>query len=341
MRKDIVSIPIKFENETEWMLVDEKGTHLNFVYQDSTIKFIPNIPSMGYKIYSLIERDQSEFKSENNFLYDLRILEDNQTIEVRLKNSEVYKIKFGSSRNYTLSLRDQIQNEIEHKLVIQGDIRNKNFTIEITQYNGVNKLEFILNSELLDEIIVLPSFKILKSLINYPFGIEETKRSNIQTLDFLWLIGDNKSIIYIQKNSQQFNINRNTFEIHNLLKKKGRYEFSISLLHDKNFNSAYQQLNMYKFNLLGTAIQGNHEYVKNSDSWLTINPEISLINLWRRGNGSFLRLLNPSNERKEVTIEGSLIDKKIKELDFNYKVKKELRTNTSSIEAWKIKTLQF
>ncbi len=341
IRQDIVSIPIKIENETEWILVDEKEERLDFIYQNSIIKFIPNMPSMGYKIYSLIERDHIEVKSDNNFLYDIRILEDNQTIEVRFKNIEIYKVKLAKSGDYSLSLKSQIQNEIEHKLVIQGEIRNKIFTLEITQYNGVNRLEFVLNSELIEEVIVKPSFKILKSLINYPFGIEETKRSNIQTLDFLWLIGEKKSIIYIQKNSQQFIINRNNFQILNLLKKKGRYEFSISLLHDKYFDSAYQQVNTYKFSLLGTAIQGNHEYIKKTDSWLKINPQIILINLWRRDKHSFLRLLNPSNEIKEFTIQGSLIDKNIKELDLNYKVKKELRKNTSVINAWKIQNLQF
>jgi hypothetical protein len=235
----------------------------------------------------------------------------------------------------------QVQNEIEQNIVIQGEIENKYFTIEINQYNGVNRLEFVLKSELLEEIIVHPSFKISKSLINYPFGIEETKRTNIQTLDFLWLIGENNSIIYIQNNSQQFVINRSNFEIHNLLKKKGRYEFSISLLHDNDFQSAYEQVTTYKFKLLGTVIQGSYEDVKKSDSWLSINPKICLINLWRRDNCSFLRLLNPRNKMQEFTLKGSLINQTIKEIDFNYNVKKELRNNTLIINAWKIQNLKF
>jgi len=340
-RQDIVSIPLQLENASKRVLVDEKGEFLDFIYQDSIIKFIPNMPSMGYKIYSLIEQGQQVFNSDHNFLYDIVILEDNQTIEVRFKNCEVYRLKLGSSYDYTLSLIDQIQNEIENKFVIQGEIRNKNFSIEITQYNGVNRLEFVLNSELLKEIIVIPSFKILKSLINYPFGIEETKRSNIQTLDFLWLVGEDKSILYIQKNSQQFIINRRDFEIQNLIKKKGIYEFSISILHDLNFHSAYQQLNAYKFKLLGSKIHGNHDYVKKSDSMLSINPELTLINLWTRDKNSFLRILNPSNEQKKVKILGSLIKDSLEEIDFNNNPIKKLKKKKLVIEAWKILNLKI
>ena len=340
-RQDIISIPLELKNASKRLLVDEKGESLDFIYQDSIIKFISKIPSMGYKIYSLIEKEQTENGSDHNFLYDIIILEDDQTIEIRFKNHEVCRLKLGSSYDYKLSVIKQVQNEIENKFIIQGEIRNTTFTIEIYQYKEVNRLEFVLNSEFLEEIIITPSFKILESLINYPFGIEETKRSKIQTLDFLWLIGEDKSILYIQKNSQQFMINRNNFEIRNSIKKKGKYEFSISILHDRNFNSAYRQVITYKFKLLGTAIQGNHDYLKRSDSWISINPEISLINLWRRDNGSFLRILNPSNEIKKCTIDGTLILEDLKEVDFNYKVTKELRNKTSIIGAWKIQNLKF
>ena len=44
---------------------------------------------------------------------------------------------------------------------------------------------------------------------------------------------------------------------------------------------------------------------------------------------------------KEFTIQGSLIDENIKEIDLNYNVKKELRKKTSVIDAWKIQNLQF
>ncbi|TFG29754.1 MAG: hypothetical protein EU532_02605 [Promethearchaeota archaeon] len=339
-RKDIVSIPIKVDNASKMVLIDERGEELDFIYQNSIIKFIPNVPSMGYHIYSLVEQNQKIVNSDDQFLYDILIMNNNQSIEIRFNKNKVYILKFGSSHTYKLTLIEQIKNNIENRYIIQGEIKNKIFTIEIIQYNGINRLEFILNSDLLEKIILIPAFKISKSLINYPFGIEETKRSNIQSLDFLWLIGEDKSIIYIQKNSQQFIINRKNFELHNLIKKKGVYEFSISILHEKDFCSAYQQVYMYKFNILGTAIQGTHEYDKKSDSWLSFNPEISLTNLWRRNNGSFLRIFNPSKERKQFKISGSLIQGNLIENDFRYNNLKELKKNTSSIDAWKIQNLK-
>ena len=340
-RQDIITVPLKLENTSDMVLIDEKGEKVDFIYQDSTIKFIATIPSIGYHIYSLKEGNQKKNISNIKFLYDIRILNDNQIIEISYKNNKVYELKFGSSYPYHLSIIKQDQNNIESKYVIKGEIGNKIFSIEIIQFNGVNRLEFVLNSELLEKVILLPFFKILKSFINYPFGIEETKRSKIQALDFIWLMGEDQSIIYIQKNSQQFIINRRNFEIHNLIKKKGIYEFSISILHDKDFNSAYQQMNTYKFNLMGTEIQGNHEYVKKTDTWISTNSDITLINLWRRDKDFFLRLLNPSNIKKEINIYGTMIRDNLKEIDFNYNLIKNLNKNKTTFDPWKIKTFKF
>ncbi len=340
-RHDIVTVPLKLENISDMVLIDEKGEPADFIYQDSTLKIIATIPSMGYHIYSLTEGEQKNISSNIKFLDDKKILNDNHTIEIRYKNNKVYELKFGSSYPYRLSLIKRNQNNIESKYVIKGEIGNKIFNIEIIQYNGVNRLEFVLNSELLEKVIMIPSFKILNSFVNYPFGIEETKRSNIQALDFIWLMGEDQSIIYIQKNSQKFIINRKNFEIQNLLKKKGVYEFSISILHDKDFNSAYQQMTTYKFNLIGTVIQGNHEYVKKIDTWISTNSDITLINLWRRDKDFFLRLLNPSNKKKEINIQGSMIKDDLKEIDFNYNLIKKLKNNKTVFDPWKIKTFKF
>jgi hypothetical protein len=342
-RQDIVTVPLKLENSSDIVLIDENGETVDFIYQDSKIKFIPKIPSIGYHIYSLNEEIQKSISSNSNikFFYDIRISNDKQTIEIIYKNNRVYELKFGSSYPYRLSIIKQNQNNIDSKHVIKGEIGNKIFNIEIIQYNGVNRLEFILNSELLEKIIIRPSFKILESFVNYPFGIEVTKRSNIQALDFIWLLGEDISILYIQKNSQKFIINRKNFEIQNLIKKKGMYEFSISILHDKDFCSAYQQMNSYKFNLLGVQIQGNHEYVKKTDTLISITSDIVLINLWRRDKDFFLRLLNPSNKKKEIYIHGSMIKDNLKEIDFNHNLIKKLNNNKTSFGPWKIKTFKF
>ncbi len=339
-RRDIVEIPIELENPSKMMLLSDKDELMDFTYEGSTIKFLPDVQSIGYKIYSLVERDERENDGELNFLYEIEI-KAQKIIEISYNNTKIYELKFNASSDYTLSIKENEKNSIENKYLIQGKVENRTFTLEIIQYNRVNRLEFILDSILLDEIVLTPAFEVSKSFINYPFGIEETKRSNIQTLDFLWLMGSDKSVIYIQKNSQKFYINRENFEIMNTVKPSGRYEFSISIIHENNFPTVYQQLYKYKFNLLGTKIQSTYEYVKREDSMLSLSPEINLINLWRRNNRNFLRILNPNIIENKVKLNGLLIKDNLKLIDFNYQIIQELEKNEILINPWKILTLNF
>jgi len=339
-RRDIVKIPIGLDDPSKMMILSDKDELMDFTYDNSIIKFLPEVQPIGYKIYSLVERDERKNEVELNFLYELEI-KAQKIIEISYNNSKVYELKFNASSDYKLSIKENERNSIENRYLIQGTVGNRTFNLEVIQYNRVNRLEFILESILLDEIILTPAFQVSKSFINYPFGTEETKRSNIQTLDFLWLMGGDKSIIYIQKNSQKFFINRENFEIRNSVKPSGKYEFSISIIHENNFLTVYQQLYIYKFNLLGTKIQGTYDYVKMEDSMLSLNPEINLINLWRRNNKKFLRILNPSNKKKTVEFNGLLVKDNLKLIDFNYQPIKNLKENELVIYPWKINTLKF
>ncbi|MHA1256238.1 MAG: hypothetical protein ACTSPS_11625, partial [Promethearchaeota archaeon] len=84
-----------------------------------------------------------------------------------------------------------------------------------------------------------------------------------------------------------------------------------------------------------------YEYFKKEDSMLSINPEINLINLWRRNDQKFLRILNSSSMEKPVIFHGLLIKDNVKLIDFNYQILKELEKNELIIKPWKILTLKF
>jgi hypothetical protein len=308
--------------------------------QDLILKTIESVPGLSYKILSFPEEFKQEINNES-FFYKIEISDDLKTIQVKYNKKNVFELKFNTKQTYQLYLEDQFKDEIEERSIIIGKSKNQAFKIELTQYKTINRLEFLIDSHSLQEIILSPKFEIEKSIINYPFGIEETKRSKIQTLDFIWLKGSTQGIIYIEKNSQNFKINRENFEIRNLISSKGRYEFAISITDENNSISPLFYVNSYYYKFYGVIIEENLHFTKNTDTFLSIDPSISVINLWRRESGSYLRLFNPNNKEQTIKLSGKLIKSQVKELDFNYKVLSSLESDKIEIKPWKIKTLKL
>ncbi len=335
-RRDIFSIQLKLDHPSEITLESDK--EIDFQYQDSKLKFIPEIPSLGYKVYSLIKKDSKTTKT-NNFLYKIRILENKKTIEIKFRDKKVCELRFKSKSDYNLSIEHYYKSTIEEVNIIIGRIKEQKFKIKICQYNDINRLEFSLDSNLLREIICYPAVKIQKSLINYPFGIEETKRSNIQTLDFLWLKGEGIGILYMQKNSQKFMINRDNFNFRNSINSKGKFEFAIVITNEDDTNSISNYINAFQFGLIGVELNNNFEFNQKSQSFLSIQPSVSIINLWRRNNNSYIRIFNPTNNKYQIRLVGPLIKNKLKEIDLNYKEIKSMKESQIEIDPWKFKTI--
>ncbi len=309
--------------------------------QEPEFKIIEDIPGFGYKIVSYSEENKTETQKNSVFLYNIEILEDLKTIQVKFKKKEVFELKFNSKIDYKLYLEEQYHDNVVQWFVIIGKLKDKTFKIKLVQFRGINRLELYINSILLQEIILNPLIEIKKSIINYPFGIEETKRSNIQTLDFMWLKGHEHGIIYIQKNSQKFKIDRANFNIRNLLTKNGRYELAISITNENDSISPLFYVNSFYFKLLASFIDDKFDFVKRIDSFLSIDSPISAINMWRRKKGSFIRLFNPTNKRKSIELNGDLVKDHLEEIDFNYNVLASLGSRNINLDPWKIKILKF
>lgn len=334
-RRDIVSIPLELQDPSNINLIDDE--EVDFQYQNSTLNFIADVPPLGFRIYSLVKQSPSN-SEKGQFFYEITILEDYKTIEITFQNKKICELSFQSIFDYELSLEDYYKDNIEEINLIKGKFNDNAFEIKITQYNKVNRLEFILNSNFIKEIILKPTLKIRKSFINYPFGIEETKKSNIQTLDFLWLKGEREGILFMQKNSQKFIINRENFEIRNFVISKSEIEFAIVKTGEDDLKSITNYVNSFQFRLLGIEINNKYEFEKRKYSFLTIDPPISLINLWRRNNNFYLRLFNPRNKQENITLNGPLNKNQLEEINLNYKVIKIIKDGKIKIEPWKIKT---
>ena len=297
-------------------------------------KFISEVPGYGCARMFL-----DEIKNQKpSFLFDVSILPDLKTIQIKFKGEIAYEIHFNSNIPYTLEVSQKLNNNIEETIEIRGDKENKNFMLHITQYNDINRLEFILDSNSLSEIVILPKVQIEAAFINYPFGIEKTKRTKIQSLDFLWLKGPQQGLIYIQKNMQKFLINQESFQISNLILGKGRYEFCISMMENQ---SPLFYVYTYYHKLIGHLFNKITDLTSIRTSFLSLNPPVSTTNLWNREGNTFLRLFNPSDEKIYVELKGDLLKNQLTEISFNCEEITSLNENIIEMEPWKIKTFKL
>ncbi len=320
-RRDIISFPLH-----------QKNFHR---------KFIAEVPGFGYKIYSTSEEHNKIPKSKPIFFYELKLLDNFKKIGVIYKEKLVYELSFLLLIPYDLELKEKYRNDVEEKYIFIGNAKNQSFKVEIVQFSGINRLEIILETNNKNHVILTPKVNIQKSLINYPFGIEETRRRKIQTLDFIWLKGISEQIIYIQKNSQRFEINQENFELNNILYDKGRYEFAIVVTDKRDFLSVLEFVNSYYFRLLGISINELRGINDEEQSFLSIEPPLPIVFLWRRKTGLYLRTYNPTNEEIDIKIDGILVGNQIKEVDFLLKELGSLKSNQTKIKPWKIKTFKL
>ncbi|MFX0077014.1 MAG: hypothetical protein ACFE96_16325, partial [Candidatus Hermodarchaeota archaeon] len=251
--------------------------------------FIAEIPGFGYKVYSLSEILNKKYDPELEFLYNINLSEDFKKIIVKYKDKLVYELSFLRSIPYELELIKKNTSDVEERYIFDGNANNKSLKVEIIQFKGINRLEVILETASENHVVLTPKVNILKSLINYPFGVEETRRNQIQTLDFVWLKSNSQQIIYIQKNSQRFEINHSNFELKNILFDKGRYEFAI-VITDKGDNlTILKDVYSYYYRLLSIGINIEKENYEEENSFLSIKPPLPIISLWKRNSGLYLR----------------------------------------------------
>ncbi|MFO7797701.1 MAG: hypothetical protein R6W84_16270 [Promethearchaeia archaeon] len=342
LKRELVSIPWNFKINNDFKITNQKNEFIPYSLGNSDIEFIAEVPAFGYKIYDITFSKSIPLKHQDyDFDYSVKISNSKKTIEVRFKNKYSYKIEFNSKYPYTLEIIDYNETDFKEKYVIKGLFKNGEFFIEISQYKGINKLEFNLNAKLINEIIIKPNFKILETYINYPFGIEQTKRNNIQTLDFLLVKNNKLSLLYIQKSSQKFKIDHNKSEIHNEITGKGTYEFAILLNYKIDITEAYFQSKSYFYNLYGTFLSEFNEPMEKLKSFLSVSSSIMIENIWKREDNQFIRLFNPSEKLKKVKLDGLLISKHIEEINLKYRELGIIDPQDFDMKPWEIKTIKI
>jgi hypothetical protein len=157
----------------------------------------------------------------------------------------------------------------------------------------------------------------------------------------MWLKGSKQGIIYVQKNSQIFKINRDSFEVRNSISTKGKYECAISITKEDDSINPLYYVNSYYYKFLTFKIDDNLDFEKKIDSFLSVEPSISVVNLWRREIGSFLRFFNPTDNERIIILSGNLVNDQIRELDLKYNELSTSKSENVNVKPWEIKTLKL
>jgi hypothetical protein len=346
-RMDFISLPLKYTSHNDWTLKDSNGTELAFDYTNSEIKFIADIPSFGYEFFELSKvPPKKREKVIKNYLYSVEISKTEKEIKISHKGKNVFSLGFASEKQYKLKIDNisigDVVKEVKIKAIDYKNNSQETFSLKLLQYNGINRLEFQLNSFSLNGIVIKPSFQFTQTFINYPFGIEETKRCSVQSLDFLWARGSKRGIIFMQKNSQQFEINRHKNEIVNLLTTDGRYEFCVSIVDSEDYYEGYRYSKSYLNSFYGYKVDINSSnQAKKRKSFLSINKPLIISNFWRRGKNLYIRVYNPTKNAVDCHMTGPFIGNMFLELNFNYSKLKEVINGKCKIKPWEIKLFKI
>lgn len=339
-RRDIISINLERKNNSSKFLLGKRASY-KAIHLGSTLKSMVEIPGFSYETFMLTENEPDNLVEFEDFYYKFEINQENDGLNVYFKNSLIYTLQFYSKSKCKLEIIEQMENEIESTLKIKGTTLTKNFDLTLIQFRNVKRIEFFLNSINLSEISFVPSFNPEKILINYPFGIEETNRKKIQALDYLILKGNDISIMYLQRNSQRFKINKESNVFKNLLGTSGQYEFSILILENDNEDFINSEIAKYNLKLISYVNKSNFMNELNSEAFISIDPPIEVINIWRRGTESYMRIFNSTGKKIAISIKGKQVKEELKKVDFNYNVISSLNSNKIEILPWEIITIKL
>jgi hypothetical protein len=273
--------------------------------------------------------------------YSISLNEEQNSILINSTNNSPFELSFYNKAPFILTLREHIHNTIQDIYEFDGICDSSSCLLKIIQSKKCDRIEFELESKGVKEININPKNLPNKALIDYPFGIEETKRTNTQALNFLWLQGKQSGLLFMQKNSQNFLIEQSSFIIKNLITSQGHYEFAISVTESNDYQVGYREYIEYESRLIGTILQDFGNYSIKSYSFMTIDPSVVLINLWRRENNNYLRIFNPSYETNHIILTGLSEKSEIMQIDLRNHEKNSVSISDIELKPWKIGTYKI
>jgi len=337
-RENIVKIEVSSELNEKYYLINAKEEKVPFEKNHKKVKFIAKVPSLGITVYTLIKSKNSEdYDFSKKFLFDISISSEKDSLEIDFNGQSFCELKFDQNQELIFGKLKIQEDLIQKYYIVEGYLNGKRFDFEIQQNRNSNRLKINLNSVGLDEIVVKPKFSPTHSYINYPFGIEETKRNSFQSMDFVWLKGNDFGLLFIQIGSQKFMIDRDTFTLKNKLPGDGVFKFFLYPTKEDSFGKISEYVENCFFKFYGVEFKGILNTLELSNSYLRISPSLRLINLWIRNSRQYMRIFNPTIEKINFKSNGLLCSGEIKELDLNL----EQKQGNRRVKPWEIKTFEL
>ncbi|MHA1732491.1 MAG: hypothetical protein ACTSU5_11140 [Promethearchaeota archaeon] len=331
--------------------------------QEGKVAFIASVPPYAFTTYKFSDAADVEGREggdgrAGSFEFELDVGSGGNAIVVSKGGVEQFRLVFSrhlGGKPHGLVVGGGTRGRVgAREVFLGGDASGGfHFTVAASQASGGRLLRFMLEDPrgLVDEIALVPTdFRSFSEvLVNYPFGVEATTRSRIQSLDFIWLQGGAAGLLYMQKRSQLFRVDHERFVVRNSTGGKGTFEFAVAVTGDRDPREAYAARASFKAPLVALdpateptpGVQVGREGVGGGESLLTLlapGPCV-VTNLWSRGGTSYARLFSPGTREVEVGLEGLLVGDTVTVVDLKLEGIREVGAGGFRVRPWEVLTI--
>jgi len=205
-------IPVEYRpavSAGQLLPVDEQGIPIPCEVRDAILHCAVCVPPLGVRVLPLREVDAT---GQPPSRFEVRLAGDGRQLVVSCLGEVAFSLAV-VQRETPLALEQSHRalsnlGEVAAFRLAGDDPGDAGDVIRITQWAGMDRLDVVVTAGETGQLIVTPSFAARETRVNYPFGVEVTHRSRVQALDFAWLIGSDRGLLVLQRNSQLFHFDR-------------------------------------------------------------------------------------------------------------------------------------
>lgn len=305
--------------------------------ETGVLDLLPEVPGLSVAAFRLVPATPTGETGVGNpapaggagpnppFLHEVRLASEANGIEVACHGTPAYLLGVSTKKRHVLTLERRRETPLTREGVFAGrepagdaasDAAGEPpaFTLAVRQHAGIPRLDVELDSPrgVVTHLTCRARTPVSAYHVNYPFGVEPTTRRAIQALDFLWLEGSGPtSLLFLQKNAQQFEIAREGAEVRAVIPGRGRFEAAIETCHDATYPDLYRARAAYLMPPVSTVAwhldPARVGKLARAQPFLEVPAPLVLCNLWRRDGHLRARVLNSSGDPVQTRLRGGFL----------------------------------